>query len=133
MDKIGRKLLSGRVKLTHLPLHTLTTSEGAVDWYSPPHPALVPSSGFDLVIVDGPTGTRHLSRYGIAEYTPEWMAPEWMLLWDDLDREADLDSFGRLVEKLRRRGVSHDHLLLDGDRTVGLILTPAFQFMRYQW
>lgn len=132
-ESVGSRVDSTRTRVVYAPLIEQPAPSGSTMWYTPPPKDIFPKSGFDLVLVDGPVGTRRLSRYGIVEHLPEWMGPEWLVLWDDLDRPADLKSFALLIERLRARGVPHHHVLLDGNRTVGLVNTPGFDAARYMW
>jgi hypothetical protein len=47
----------------------------------------------------------------------------------DDDRPITLANPG----ELRSSAVSHDHLLLDGDRTVGVVFTPNFTGLKFMW
>jgi hypothetical protein len=104
-----------------------------VKWYGTPDANALPQKNFDLVVVDGPVGTKRYSRYGIVEHIPEWLSKDWAVIWDDLDRPADLESFAALVDRLRTMKVAHDHVILDGDRTIGLVHSPSFSALRYMW
>lgn len=117
-----------RLGVPQTPLTTIDAPDGTTDWYDS---KIVP--GFNLIVVDGPVGCDRWSRYGIVKHVPEWCLSDWALLWDDLDRPGDLESFGALIEKLRSVGAEHDHVLLQGDRTVGLVYSPAFAALRHMW
>lgn len=110
------------------PLTAIPGPDGGLAWYD-----IAPPRRFDLVIVDGPPGTRRWSRYGIVHHVPEWCLEQWAVLWDDLDRPGDLESFAALIERLRSQNVAHDHVLIDGDRAVGIIHTPQFSGLRQMW
>ena len=64
---------------------------------------------------------------------PEVMAAQWIIVWDDLDRPSDLRSFALVIDKLKVAGVACDHVLVDGDRTVGIVYTSAFSSARFFW
>lgn len=132
-ESVRAMLTSPRAKLLCLPLVESMSPYGPLNWYASPPNGELPENGFDLVIVDGPVGAHSLSRAGIVERIPDWMRPDWLLLWDDLDRPSDLQSFALLIQRLRHLGVAHDHLLLDGDRTIGLIATPRYSSARFMW
>ncbi len=124
---------SGAASVLHLPLVPISTPAGTDSWYAPPPSGAIPEAGFDLLLVDGPVGTRRFSRYGIVEHIPEWLGSEWGILWDDLDRVGDLESFAALIERLRAGNVPHDHLLLQGDRMIGVVFTSTFTPLRFMW
>lgn len=132
-DRIAATVNPTKTHVHHLPLVDIPAPGGFVKWYANPPANAFPKDGFDLVIVDGPVGTSRLSRYGIIEHIPTWLNKEWAVIWDDLDRPADLESFAHLIQRLRADKVVHDHVLLDGDRTIGLIYTPNFLALQYMW
>lgn len=131
--RIAGECDSSSGSVLHLPLVPISTPAGPGHWYAPPPAGALPEEGFDLLLVDGPVGTRRFSRYGIVEHIPEWLGEEWGILWDDLDRVGDLESFAALIERLRAAHVVHDHLLLQGDRMIGVVFTPAFTPLRFLW
>lgn len=118
-------------RVLHLPLEEFSLNGTTLQWYSSPPPGTLPTTGFDLLIVDGPVGTERLSRYGIIPHVPEWLNQEWAIIWDDLQRPADLESFALLIERLRSLGVAHDHIIIGGERIIGLVFTPKYSAMRY--
>lgn len=131
--RVAGRCGSGCTSVLHLPLVPISTPAGPDHWYAPPPSGALPEEGFDLLLVDGPVGTPRFSRYGIVERIPEWLGSEWGIIWDDLDRVGDLESFAALIERLRATDVPHDHLLLQGDRMIGVVYTQAFMPLRFMW
>ena len=74
-----------------------------------------------------------MSRYGIVNHVPGWLGQDWVIVWDDLHRPPDLQSFALLIERLRAMNIKHGHVLLDGYRTIGLVYTPGFSALQYMW
>lgn len=132
-DTVSSSINQNSTQVLHLPLVEMDTDRGKVNWYACPSDGVLPESGFDLVLVDGPVGSKNLSRYGIVEKVPELMGKEWVIVWDDLDRLSDLQSFAFFIEKLRANGLKHNHILLDGDRTVGIVYTEKYNAARFLW
>lgn len=131
--KVAETVDPSRTQVLHLPLEDYPAPGCSVKWYGVPRDNVLPRRDFDLVVVDGPVGTKRYSRYGIVERIPEWLNKDWAVIWDDLDRPADLESFGALVNRLRSMNVAHDHVILDGDRTIGLVHSMSFAALRYMW
>lgn len=127
------RLRSKQSQVLYLPLVDTATSRGAVKWYASPTPDVLPKAGFDLLLVDGPVGSTYLSRFGVVTMVPDALAAQWIIVWDDLDRPSDLESFALVVDKLQAAGAACDHVLFDGDRTVGIVYTSAFSSARYFW
>ena len=117
----------------HLAMEPCETPAGPGQWYAAPPGGAVPDEGFDLAVVDGPVGTDRFSRYGIVPRLLDWLAPEWGMIWDDLDRPGDLESFAAFIGQLREAGVAHDHRLLRGDQVVGVVYTPGYRALQYMW
>lgn len=115
----------------YLPLETLNAEAATTSWYALKSlSGLDPLGGFDLLLVDGPPGCGGFSRCGIIDHIPEWLNKEFVILWDDLHRPADLESFAFLVQKLRRLGVPHDHLIWRDSKAIGIIYTPGYACVR---
>jgi hypothetical protein len=129
--KVSAEVDASVTSILHLPLQDVATSRGQVQWYHQPPAEMC--TNFDLLLVDGPVGTTRLSRLGVVDKVPDWLGQDWAIIWDDLHRAADLESFASLIERLRALGVEHDHLLLDGDRAVGVVFTPKYSAMKYMW
>ena len=111
-------------RIEHAPL---TPAPGGASWYDPRvWEAKVPTGGFDLILVDGPIGTQQLSRVGIVDFFSTIAAPEWLVIWDDLDRLPDLQSFVAFTNKLRAAKVNFRLAFCSGTKVVGLACTPRF-------
>jgi hypothetical protein len=133
-DSVSLKINHEFTKVLHLPLVEIETNRGVVQWYSnPPNIIQHCISGFDLVLVDGPIGQKKLSRYGVVEKLLNMVGDEWILMWDDLDRSSDLESYALFLKYLNENKILHDHVLFDGDRTVGIVYTPKYSSVRYFW
>ena len=116
-----------------LPLEPTETPSGTGAWYAPPPPGTLPEGGVNLVVVDGPVGVSRFSRYGIVPHLAEWLADDWSVIWDDLHRPGDVESFAAFIDRLRTGGVPHDHRVLDGVRRVGIVYSPSFVALQYMW
>jgi hypothetical protein len=118
-----------RHTLVRAPIRSFMDSQvGRYDWYD--LDALFSAREalpFDLFVIDGPTGTRHYSRFGIVPRFHDLCAEEWLVIWDDLDRSADLESFGEFVHRQQRAGVAVGCAFYVGQRTVGVAFTPKFE------
>ncbi len=132
-EAIAAETKSERAKILHLPLVNSDVKGGKIKWYTEPTEKQLPVKDFNFLIVDGPVGTDRLSRFGVVEHIPGWLESEWVIVWDDLDRIADLKSFALLIDRLREKEIEHDHVLLDGDCTVGLVFTPGFSAAKFMW
>ena len=93
--------------------------------------AALPPVGFDLLLVDGPMGTNHFSRAGVVDWFLSNCPKDWLVIWDDLDRRADLESFALFLETARAKGMRCDSVFCCTGRTVGLAFTEKFRAVRY--
>jgi hypothetical protein len=85
----------------------------------------------DLIIVDGPVGTRRWSRAGVIERFTELRAEEWVVLWDDLQRQGDLESFAAFIGRLRDTDIPHGVACCQGSRTLGLVFSPEHRRLKH--
>jgi hypothetical protein len=85
----------------------------------------------ELIIVDGPVGAEQWSRAGFIERFEALHASEWVVLWDDLHRLGDLQSFAAFIQKLRREKVAHDVACCQAFRTLGIVFSPKFSHVKF--
>lgn len=124
-----RGVTSPHHQIVHAPLRK--ADSGHV-WYDfdriRPHFA---TSKADLIIVDGPVGAERWSRAGFIERFAELHAEEWVVLWDDLHRPGDLQSFAEFIRVLRRDQIPHDVACCPAFRTLGLVFSPRFSRVKH--
>jgi hypothetical protein len=130
--RAGQNGLAATHSVLHCPLVSYEDSfVGRYLWYDTERAAAKMPECWDLFVVDGPTGTRRFSRFGISRIFPARADSDWLLLWDDLDRTGDLESFGLLMSRLRSSGASFGHRLILSRRTLGIAFTPRFSQVSY--
>ena len=73
--------------------------EGRVHrWYSDVEP-----TDFDLLLVDGPWGTRHWSRVGCVPLIERNTRRDFVIIFDDSNRPGEAETVSYVLERLRRR------------------------------
>lgn len=130
--KLSKEIDGGQHRILNCQLTDVMVGSHKTKWYDVSDNLSVKDK-FDLVLVDGPIGTKRFSRLGVLNVVENNLADEWTIIWDDLHRPGDLESFGELLEMLRKRNILHEHVVVDGDRSVGLVFTPAYRAMKYMW
>ena len=132
VQRVRNRGLADTHMLLHCPLVTYEDKlAGLYRWYDLTKVSSALNDRFDLFVVDGPVGTRYFSRFGFARFFPTRRGDDWLLLWDDLDRVGDLQSFAALVDELRSARSEFGHRLIVSGRTLGAVFTPAFEAVRY--
>jgi predicted O-methyltransferase YrrM len=87
---------------------------------------------FDFVIVDGPVGTPFYSRVGFVDRSRRLLAREWVVLWDDVHRSGDLESFAAFVDTVRQDEVPADCSIATSMRgSTGVAFTPAYSALKF--
>jgi len=129
VENVSKKCSAPSHQIVHAPIEH---KKGFDAWYeiSLLMP-LVPANGFDLVLVDGPVGSARQSRIGIVDVFFDVCADEWLLIWDDLHRSADLESFVYFLKTARKRQAVFDFAFCTGVKTVGLAFTARFGDVKY--
>lgn len=82
------------VHVCHAPLATF----GEYSWYAPPEDEL-PAS-IVLAVCDGPPGDTPGGRYGLLPRLHQRLAPQGVILLDDVERAAELDILHRWASEL---------------------------------
>jgi hypothetical protein len=62
------------------------------------------ASPVDLIIVDGPLGTRRQSRWGMLEYLDSQLAQDFIVLFDDAGRKGEQDTIEAALRYFDERG-----------------------------
>lgn len=128
-DAMWADRINGRIKharVLHSPLAPLT-HEG-VSFQGLSNVKLQP---FDLLLVDGPNGTDHHSRYNCMPLVAANTAREFMIVIDDADRPGEQETIRDLTGLLKGRGIDFKLNYLNGRNTQAVITTPAFRAASY--
>lgn len=128
----AREGLGSTHTMIHCPLVESTdVSVGRYLWYDVDAAAVAGENSFDLLIIDGPAGVARWSRVGFVKAFPTLRASDWLVLWDDIERIGDFESFALLVRELRNDDGSFGQRLFVSQRTLGALFTPRFDSVRY--
>ncbi len=108
-DKGWAEALASRVtnEVVHVParwtkvgLSTIVKYEGLT--------SLIGNQQFEMVIVDGPTGTRTFSRSSILDHLGNLSPEKFIIIFDDINRPGEKQVVKKLSKELRR---NFDHIL----------------------
>jgi hypothetical protein len=89
------------------------------------------SGAASLIIVDGPVGIKRWSRAGFIQRFDELRGENWVVLWDDLHRYGDLQSFAAFIRKLENHRVPHGVVFCQAFRTLGMVFSPRYSRVKY--
>ena len=122
--RIGGRLRRGQVK--HSPLTQRTHDGHTYAGFSD----LAPMP-FDLLLVDGPNGTDHLSRFDCVPLVAGHPGHEFIIILDDASRPGERETIAELGALLNRRGIDFKLNYLHGRNTQAVITTPQFRAASY--
>ena len=124
---VASKGLPSNHRLRHCPLvEQASQSIGTCNWYDFSKSGLTATDKFELIIVDGPVGLPRYSRVGIVDHFANLHAPDWVVVWDDLHRIGDLQTFALFLNRLRDDGIEHRHVIVNGMKRIGIVHTGKF-------
>jgi hypothetical protein len=86
---------------------------------------------FDLLLVDGPLGTDHVSRYDCVPLVAANRAEEFIIIVDDASRPGEAETVAALSAVLKRRGVAHKLNYIAGRTTQAVITTAGYRAASY--
>jgi hypothetical protein len=86
---------------------------------------------FDLLLVDGPNGTDHVSRYDCIPLVAANSSTEFIVIIDDAGRPGEQETVAALVELLKSKSVDFKLNYLAGRTTQAVITTPAYRAASY--
>jgi hypothetical protein len=128
-DAMWAERINGRIqraRVLHSPLAPLT--HDGVSFQGLSNVKLQP---FDLLLVDGPNGTDHHSRYNCMPLVAANTAREFMIVIDDADRPGEQETIRHLTGLLKSRGTDFKLNYLNGRNTQAVITTPAYRAASY--
>lgn len=131
-DEAWLELIGPRVnsRLIHAPLVTRTILGHATRTYDTS--ALENEPRFDVLLVDGPRGSRRRSRWGCLELIESCLGEDFLIIIDDAERRGELQTIGRALKLLDQRGRRYGSRLVRSVNSQFLIaggrFTPALYF-----
>jgi hypothetical protein len=91
--------------VSHPVLHSPLTTRNVHGFNVPCFASANITGRFDLIIVDGPEGSRRRSRWGVLEILDQHLSEEFLVIFDDASRSGELDTIKQFV-KSRGKGVA---------------------------
>jgi len=82
---------------------------------------------FDLLLVDGPKGSKRNSRRGALPFIEGALADEFIIVFDDAERRGELDTIGETLQRLDERGVDYSTSLVRSINSQFVIASSAFR------
>lgn len=131
-DREWLERISMRVdgRLIHAPLVSKTVMGRATRGYDTS--ALAGERDFDVLLVDGPRGSRRRSRWGCLELIESCLGDDFLIIFDDAERRGELDTIAAAVKLLDSRGRRYGSRLVRSVNSQFLVaggrFTPALYF-----
>lgn len=92
-------------------------------------PSKLNNSKMDLVIVDGPFGSDHYSRYNVVElFEKKLLNDEFIVLIDDYEREGEQETAKEFMHILKQNAISFDSVEYQGKKKQLVIATPKYKY-----
>lgn len=119
-----------RSRLLHAPLLDRTVLGHPTRAYD--SSILADEPAFDVLLVDGPRGSRRRSRWGCLELIEAHLGENFLIIFDDAERRGELDTIGRALRLLDDRGRRYGSRFIRSVNSQFLIaggrFTPAVYF-----
>ena len=128
-DPLWHAAVAPKLKACDYRLQPLTTKQlGSVTFegYS-----VMETASFDLLLVDGPGGVDHYSRFSAIELLERNGADEFILIFDDANRPGEQQTIAFVQELLRGRGLDYKLSALAGRTTQAVFTTPRYRAVSY--
>ena len=82
------------------------------------------SGPFDMMLIDGPVGSRRRSRWGALEILDKYLSEEYLVIFDDASRGGELDTIQEFVRSRTRRPSTR---FVHGSKSQCLVFTERFR------
>jgi hypothetical protein len=120
---------SGNIQILHLPLEHVSFSGYETTRYK----GLVNAVGnrkFDLIILDGPKGTRRYSRTNILDLMGKNLSASFVLIIDDCTRKGEQDTINMVRDMLKKKKIRYGVAHYSGSKTQMLIYSKDYSFLK---
>lgn len=121
--------LSQKSKIKILPLEEININGHVINSYSGFNNDI--KDLFEFYLVDGPFGSNNFSRYDIVNlikvFPPDH---EFVILFDDYDREGEQQTVKYLLDLLQTRGIKTYQAIYKGLKTQIIIASEKFKFIQ---
>lgn len=85
------------------------------------------ASRFNLLLVDGPRGSRRRSRWTALEFIDSWLEEDFVIVFDDAERPGEIDTISAALRLLDQRGIRYGAHLTRSVNSQFVIATDRFQ------
>ena len=119
---------SDHIILLHKKLHDLSIKNHVTQYYQNLEHDLKDKK-FDLILSDGPMGNSHYSRGGIINIIPNCIAQEFIIIFDDYDRQGEKETIELVIQKLNENRIPFKSTVYRGIKHQYLIYSPSFSML----
>jgi len=84
------------------PLKNCTVFNIETKWYDY---NLLQEKNINMLLIDGPLGTKHYSRIGILNYIPEILDKKFIIIIDDSERKGEQQLVRLIIKKLSKNNI----------------------------
>ena len=113
----------------HAPLVQRTVSGRSTHTYAAE--ALVDREKFDLLLIDGPPGSKRYSRWGVLEYIDTLLGEDFIIIFDDAERRGELDTIEAALKLLESKNRSYRARIIRSINSQFLIAGGRFEAAYY--
>ncbi|MBK5113786.1 MAG: hypothetical protein KGD59_00160 [Candidatus Heimdallarchaeota archaeon] len=129
-EKIKSDIFSSkRSRLICSPLEQTKIGRRKCLWYST-KVLTEEDTTYELILVDGPFGTRRFSRVGIANFLPKIIDKNnFILVFDDAARIGELDTIRMIKKIFRKEGIHYLVFHVYGSKKQTCFISPNLSFL----
>lgn len=84
---------------------------------------------YQLISIDGPWGSKDISRIDIIEHIPACLAEDFVILMDDYNRSGEQKSVSKLEEKLKSEKIEYYKAVYESECDMCLIVSAKYRFL----
>lgn len=114
--------LSERTTIIHCPLKQIVIENHISNSYDGFADKL--NDDYDLIVIDGPFGCDHYSRYDVIHIVKKFNRNKsFILVFDDTQREGEKETVNKLLQILHAKDINPNIAVYSGDKNVTLIVS----------
>lgn len=90
--------------------------------------SVIENKKFNLVLVDGPLGSKHYSRPEILDIVDN-LDKSFVIMLDDMNRIGEQETWKMLKAKLDEKGIAYKDAIYSSDKSVGVLCSPDLVYL----
>jgi hypothetical protein len=124
----NENMINDRVKIHHRDIKQINQNGKSCYVYND-FGSVVSGNKYTVISIDGPWGSKEISRIDVIDYIPELLDESFAILLDDYHKPGEQAMVRMLSEKLNSCGILHSIKSYGGEKAMAIIVSENNRFL----